>query len=58
MTTPEKKPILKTKTFWTAIAASIAALAGWQTETIPFADALQTLAISLIGIFIRKDLPK
>lgn len=54
----EKKPLLKTKTFWTAIAAMLGAAAGWQTGQIDFADALQTLAISLIGIFIRKDLPK
>lgn len=54
----EKKPLVKTKTFWAGIGAILAGVAGWQTGQVEFADALQTTLVGLIGIFLRQGMPK
>lgn len=48
-----KTPIYTTRTFYAALAAIVAAAGGYFTGDITVGVALQTVATSVIGIFLR-----
>lgn len=50
--------ILKSKTFWTSIAAIAASGAGYAEGVLTTGAALQTVATGLVGIFLRLALGK
>jgi hypothetical protein len=55
---PVVKPLHKTATFWTGVAAIVTAVGGYFQEIMGASDSLEMIALALIGIFIRKGLPK
>lgn len=50
--------ILKSKTFWTSIAAIAASGAGYAEGVLTTGAALQTVATGLVGIFLRMAMGK
>ena len=54
----EVKPIFQTKTFWAAFLSGVGAIAAWATGEMELANMLNTVAVAVIAIFLRKDLPK
>lgn len=52
------KPFFKRKTTWAGIAAAITAIGSCLAGEIELGSAIQTVAISLIGIFIRDSIDK
>ena len=52
----EQKNLLATKTFWTGIAALVAAASGYFTGEMQMGDAIQVAFTGLIGIFLRSGI--
>lgn len=50
--------LLKSKTFWTGLAAIATAGAGYTSGEMGGADAIQTAFVGLIGIFLRTGMIK
>ena len=48
--------LLKTKTFWTGVAAIVAAAGGWFTGSTDLGTAVQIAITGLIGIFLRQGI--
>ena len=52
------KPLWKTATFWAGIGTMVTAAGGYAQEIMTPADSLEMVALALIGIFLRRGLPK
>lgn len=52
------KDLLKSKTFWTAIAALVAAIGGYLTGEIDITTAVQSGVAALLAIFLRHGIAK
>ena len=50
--------LIKTKSFWTGVAAVVTAIGGVATGTVPVAVAIQTAFTGLMGIFLRAGIAK
>ena len=50
------KGFFKRKTTWAGITVIVGAIAGMATGTIDVGTGLQTIVISLVGVFIRDKL--
>lgn len=55
---PVVKPLWKTATFWTGVGAIVTGVGGYAQDLMGAADSLEMIALALIGIFIRRGLPK
>lgn len=51
-------PVWKTKTFWTSVVAIVAAGSAFSLGEIDMASFIETCAIGLIGIFLRRGMVK
>lgn len=47
------KQLIRSKTFWSGVGAIVTAVGCYFTGEINLADTIQTVAIGLIGIFLR-----
>jgi hypothetical protein len=58
MPEPIIKPLWRTATFWAGAATIVTAVGGWAQGTLMIADSLEMVAIAMIGIFLRRNMPK
>jgi len=51
-----KKQWYKQKTTWTGISGVVTGVAGFMTGTLDPASAIQTIIVSLMGVFMRQGI--